>query len=124
MDTIIVTIITVFGGGILKLLSDWITNTQKNQKELMNQILNRMDNMELNQEELKEIGADNRYGTKNILRYQLRQEMKAAIDRSYETADNFEETTNLYQTYIRLGGNGVISELYEVYKKLPIKGER
>ncbi len=122
MEAIVVTAITVFGGGILKLLSDYIMNTQKNQKELMNQVLNRMDTMELNQEELKEIGADNRHGTKNILRYRLRQEMKTAIDRGYEVADNFEETTNLYQAYTKLGGNGVISELYEVYKQIPIKG--
>ena len=123
MEAIIVTAITVLGGGIIKVLSDYINSAQKNQKELTEQLLNRMDTMELNQEELKSIGSDNRDGAKNILRYSVRQEMKSALERGYETSDNYEETANLFQSYARLGGNGVIHDMYEMYKKLPIKGD-
>nr|DAN45566.1 MAG TPA: hypothetical protein [Caudoviricetes sp.] len=102
----------------LKVIWDMFQNT-RNISAQLSQVIARMDKLEENQRELKEVGKANRRGNRNLTRYRIRQEMLKAIKRGYETYDNFEEVANLMEGYHADGGNGVLDALYEEYVKLP-----
>lgn len=60
-------------------------------------------------------------GTKALLRYRLRIEMKTAMDKGYTTETEYADIREMFNAYKDLGGNGVISHLYEDYHELPMR---
>ncbi len=60
-------------------------------------------------------------GTRAIIRYRLLQELPRYIRIGYISIQDKEDITLLYESYKNLGGNSVVSDLYEKVRQLPIK---
>lgn len=114
-------------GGIVSIITAQITTQSKKNAELITSKL-----LEINSEiaelkkdvsEVKEIGGENRDGIRNTQRYRLFKEMTRDIKLCYTTLSRSTEISKLYHSYEKLGGNGEIHDLYEIYKKLPVKKE-
>lgn len=112
-------------GGIVSIITAQITTQSKKNAELITSKL-----LEINVEiaelkkdvsEVKEIGGENRDGIRNTQRYRLFKEMTRDITLCYTTLNRSTEISKLYHSYGKLGGNGEIHDLYEIYKKLPVK---
>jgi hypothetical protein len=80
---------------------------------------------------VEEIGKDNNKnlsligkGLQRLQRFRLQENLKKAISRGWTTQHEIEELTRLYESYIELGGNGVIKILFEKFLKLEIVEER
>ena len=71
--------------------------------------------------QVKEIGLDNRSGIQRTQRYRLQEDMEQAIRDGYITPSKLREIGKLYESYTNLGGNGEIKDLHEVIVRLPIK---
>lgn len=116
-DTLIIAVIT----GLVAPISTLLLNYALKKRE---------DKLKLNSEEvlknLKELGSSQQNfndGLRAILRYRLIKDMSISLSRKYTTLKELQEICNLYENYIRLGGNSVVCSLYEDFMKLEIKGE-
>lgn len=71
----------------------------------------------------KELTSSNTVGIRNIHRYRLQHDIQRAIVRGYTTVIEFSELSHLYESYVSLGGNGVITALYDRFKELEVRKE-
>lgn len=74
-------------------------------------------------DEIHAIALKNQSGNKNLHRYLLQTELKIALSKGYVTGDKLDEISNLYESYVALGGNGPIKALYEKFLQLPLEKE-
>lgn len=118
-------VLIAFVGGIVSIITAQITTQSKKNAELITSKL-----LEINEEiaelkkdvsDVKAIGGENRDGIRNTQRYRLFKEMTRDIKLGYTTLSRSTEISKLYHSYEKLGGNGEIHDLNEVYKKLPVK---
>ncbi|MCW6681621.1 hypothetical protein NHG29_01910 [Aerococcaceae bacterium NML160702] len=111
-----IAVITVIGGGLLKVGGGKILEIAMNIKK----------DFELIKEELmaiKTIALENRGGIRNTQRYRLQYDMQKALILGYTTTQQLNEVSILYESYHVLGGNGAIEALYQKFIELPIKEE-
>lgn len=73
---------------------------------------------------IEKTGEATAAGTRAILRYRLIKDMKTSLLDGYTTVEKLTEISNLYDSYIKLGGNSIVCTLYEDYKKLPLRKEK
>lgn len=64
---------------------------------------------------------DNSDGTLALLRYRLKEEITAALERGYTTLAEYEVITEMYRAYKNLGGNHTVEHMFEDYHELPMK---
>lgn len=74
-------------------------------------------------DEIHAIALKNQSGNKNLHRYLLQTELKIALQKGSTTSDKLDEVSNLYESYVALGGNGPIKALYEKFLQLPLDKE-
>ena len=85
------------------------------------------------QEEIEEL-RKNIVETKNIekthmgliissYKFRLVQLCKAYIKQGYMTQDQYDQLSEFYRVYSRLGGNGQAKEYYDLAQELPIRSE-
>ncbi|MBS4769671.1 hypothetical protein KG090_00650 [Carnobacteriaceae bacterium zg-ZUI240] len=79
--------------------------------------------MKSDTEKTREVALDNRNGLKHTQRYRLQKDVSEAVERGYTTIHEVQELTALYDSYHRLGGNGVIDTLFSKFQELTIKKE-
>ena len=115
-------------GGIVSIITAQIT-TQSNKNAEM--IASKLDDLNKDIVELKKdvsdvkvIGGENRAGIRQTQRYRLFKEMTRDIKLGYTTLSRLNEISKLYHSYEKLGGNGEIHDLYEIYIKLPVRPEK
>ncbi|WP_314046381.1 hypothetical protein [uncultured Granulicatella sp.] len=129
-------VVIAFLGGIVSIITAQITAQSKRNAEIIaNKIsdLNKditefkkyvsADISELKKDvsDVKEIGGKNRDGIRQTQRYRLYKEMTRDIKAEQTTLSRSNEISKLYHSYEVLGGNGEIHDLYEIYKKLPVR---
>lgn len=56
-------------------------------------------------------------------RRNLYRDLKAAIERGYTTLEERRELALLFEGYEKLGGNGEIATMYQIYVDLEVKGD-
>lgn len=113
----------VAAGGFVKIVFDYRTTT-KNTNSVLENIQNKLVNIESDTQETKQIALLNRDGIKHSHRYKLHQEIAEAVRRGYTTIQEVEEVTALYHSYHELGGNGIIDTLFCKFKNLEIRGDK
>lgn len=118
-DAVLITLIGAVGT-LIKVVLDYKVIT-KQSSDILNQVVIQMKELKDSQETLTKIGQDNREGNQNMIRHEIRKEMNIALERGYEYIEHFSEVLHLYNTYKKLGGNGVIDRLFKKYEKLPLK---
>ena len=69
----------------------------------------------------KEKKADNK-GTMLLLRVQLIEYHEKWMKRGYNTRHGYTNFVEMYEVYHELGGNGMVEQLYQEIKELPIRG--
>lgn len=72
---------------------------------------------------LKESNLATKEAVKSLLHNAIYTECNTYINRGYIYSDEFKNLHYLYSSYIALGGNGAIIELFEKVKDLDWKGE-
>ena len=73
--------------------------------------------------EIKEQVEITKDGTLAITRYRLLKEMTRILDRGTIGVHELKELSLLYESYKNLGGNSVVTELFERCQDLPLKKE-
>ena len=63
-------------------------------------------------------------GTLEITKFRLLQEMKVVLNQNFITVNKLKEISDLYGSYVNLGGNSAVSDLFEKCQNLPIKEEK
>ena len=110
-DTLILGLSTGVAMPLLTFVVKWFN--EKDQKNL-NEINNTL-------KEIKDLAQKTAEGTRKITRHRLIKDMNMIINRGWMNTIEFEEITILYRSYKDLGGNGTVTEIYEMLKKLPVK---
>lgn len=72
---------------------------------------------------IEKTALENRDANKYITRYRLQHDIRLAIYRGYTTLEDRQEFSKLYSSYVSLGGNGEIKDLWKIYTKLEIREE-
>ena len=105
-------------------------NTKEAEKQI-NVLTDKICDLEKSVNSVEEIGKDNNKnlsligkGLQRLQRFRLQENLKKAISRGWTTQHEIEELTRLYESYIELGGNGVIKILFEKFLKLEIMEEK
>lgn len=105
-------------------------NTKETEKQI-NVLSDKIGGLEKSVGEINEIGRENRYnlsligkGLQRLQRFRLQENLKKAIRRGWTTQHEIEELSRLYESYVELGGNGVIKILFEKFLKLEISEEK
>lgn len=123
-DAVMIAII----GGIVSIVTAKITAENKeNAERIMEQlkdINDRVNKVQCEVIQVKDIGLDNRSGIQRTQRYRLQEDMEQAIKDGYITPSKLREIGKLYESYTNLGGNGEIKDLHEVVVRLPIKQKK
>ena len=121
-------VVIAFVGGIVSIITAQITTQSKKNAEMITSKLSDInkDITELKQDvsDVKAIGKENRDGIRQTQRYRLFKEMTRDIKLGYTTLSRLNEISKLYHSYEKLGGNGEIHDLYEIYIKLPVRPEK
>lgn len=121
-------VVIAFLGGIVSIITAQITTQSKKNAEIITNKLSDLnkDITELKKDvsDVKEIGKENRDGIRQTQRYRLFKEMTRDIKLGYTTLSRLNEISKLYHSYEKLGGNGEIHDLYEIYIKLPVRPEK
>lgn len=114
-----------FVGGVVSVITAKITTQSKKHAEMIaEKITNLSDDVtevKKNVSVVMEIGKENRDGIRQTQRYRLFKEMTRDIKLGYTTLSRLNEISRLFHSYVKLGGNGEIKDLYQIYIKLPIK---
>ena len=115
-------------GGIVSIITAQITTQSNKNAEMITSKLDDLnkDIVELKKDvsDVKVIGGENRAGIRQTQRYRLFKEMTRDIKLGYTTLSRLNEISKLYHSYEKLGGNGEIHDLYEIYIKLPVRPEK
>ena len=77
--------------------------------------------------DVKEIKVEvqkTKVGTLEITKFRLLQEMKVVLNQNFITVNKLKEISDLYGSYVNLGGNSAVSDLFEKCQNLPIKEEK
>ena len=105
-------------------------NTKETEKQI-NVLAEKISDLEKSVGEVTEIGRDNRTnlslirkGLQRLQRFRLQENLKKAIRRGRTNQHEIEELTRLYESYVKLGGNGAIKILFEKFLELEIVEER
>ncbi|MCW6662948.1 hypothetical protein NHG29_01535 [Aerococcaceae bacterium NML160702] len=130
---VLVASITIFGGGIMTLLGtivkvildNRIANNDFKQKSLdkFDEIASKIDDIDERTVRIERTALENRDGIKKSQRKDLFGALQRAIYRGYTTIQERTELRSLYDSYVGLGGNGPIKDLFNEYLELPIKEE-
>lgn len=125
--------ITIFGGGIMTLLGtivkvildNRVSNNDFRQKSLekFDLITSKIEDIDERTVRIERTALENRDGIKKSQRKDLFNELQNAIYRGYTTIQERTELRSLYDSYVGLGGNGPIKDLFNEYLELPIKEE-
>lgn len=118
-------VLIAFVGGVVSVITAKITTQSKKHAEMIaEKITNLRDDVtevKKNVTVVMEIGKENRDGIRQTQRYRLFKEMTRDIKLGYTTLSRLNEISRLFHSYVKLGGNGEIKDLYNIYIKLPIK---
>ena len=118
-------VLIAFVGGVVSVITAKITTQSKKHAEMIaEKITNLSDDVtevKKNVSVVMEIGKENRDGIRQTQRYRLFKEMTRDIKLGYTTLSRLNEISRLFHSYVKVGGNGVIKDLYHIYIKLPIK---
>ena len=82
------------------------------------------ENLEKIANDVKEIKVEvqkTKDGTLEITKFRLLQEMKVVLNQNFITVNKLKEISDLYGSYVNLGGNSAVSDLFEKCQNLPIK---
>lgn len=110
-DSVMIAIITALvAPAVLVVLKYWLEKGNK-----------RLDNIISSIETLGSKLDDVSGGTRAVLRYRLIKDLGQALSRGYTDLKEFQELTNLYESYKTLGGNSVVDGMYERYCILEVK---
>ena len=114
-------------GGIVSIITAQITTQSNKNAEMiaskLSEINKEITELKKDVSDVKEIGGKNRDGIRQTQRYRLYKEMTRDIKAEQTTLSRSNEISKLYHSYEVLGGNGEIHDLYEIYKKLPVRPE-
>ena len=103
-------------GGIVSIVTAKITAENKeNAEKIMERlkdINDRVNKVQCEVIQVKDIGLDNRSGIQRTQRYRLQEDMEQAIKDGYITPSKLREIGKLYESYTNLGGNGQIKNLH------------
>lgn len=115
-------------GGIVSIITAQITTQSNKNAEMiaskLSDINKEITELKKDVSDVKEIGGENRAGIRQTQRYRLFKEMTRDIKLGYTTLSRLNEISKLYHSYEMLGGNGEIHDLYEIYRKLPVRPEK
>lgn len=119
MSTTTITLATVLITAVIGPLSGmivkyWVDKKQKNLMDINETLRGIQDSL-----------TNHSNATRNIIRIKLVNTMNFAMKRGFTTTVEFQEITNLYDSYKKLNGNSVVDRIFLDYSKLPInnKGE-
>ena len=114
-DTLIIGLFSALGTGIaVPLITKWLEFKLK--KDNMN-----MEEIKASLTEIQKTVKPTAEGTRSIIRYRLLQELPKHIKNGYISLAEKEDLTFLYESYKNLGGNSIVSDLFEEMRHLPIK---
>ena len=85
------------------------------------------ENLEKILNDVKEIKVEvqkTKHGTLEITKFRLLQEMKVVLNQNFITVNKLKEISDLYGSYVNLGGNSAVSDLFEKCQNLPIKEDK
>lgn len=120
-------VVIAFVGGIVSIITAQITTQSNKNAEMiaskLSDINKEITELKKDVSDVKEIGGENRAGIRQTQRYRLFKEMTRDIKLGYTTLNRLNEISKLYHSYEMLGGNGEIHDLYEIYRKLPVRPE-
>lgn len=115
-------------GGVVSVITAKITTQSKKNAEMISEKITNLNGdvseVKKNVSVVMEIGKENRDGIRQTQRYRLFKEMTRDIKLGYTTLSRLNEISKLYHSYEKLGGNGEIHDLYEIYRKLPVRPEK
>ena len=90
-------------------------------KHYLEQGNDNLKNINTTLKELKILVQKAADGTRTITKYKLLKDMNELIERGYITLKELRDITALYHSYKDLEGNGVVTEVFERFKDLPIE---
>lgn len=106
------------------------TKTSKEADQKLRDLSDKIDDLEKSVLNVEGIGEDNQRnltiigkGLQRLQRFRLQENLKNALKQGYTNQHEIEELSRLYESYIELGGNGVIKVLFERFLDLEIKEE-
>lgn len=104
-------------------------NTKETEKKI-GTLSDKIEDLEKSTLEVAKIGKENKdnltligKGLQRLQRFRLQENLKKAIKRGETNQHEIEELSKLYESYIELGGNGVVKVLFEKFLELEIKEE-
>ncbi len=119
-------VIAVIGGVVSVITARISTQSKKNADDILNRLSDmseQIHDVKMDVQRVGSIGNDNREGIRTTARFRLYDTMTRAIERGWTTVDEAREIGKLYQAYVKLGGNGEIHDLHEIFLRLPIKSK-
>lgn len=113
-------------GGVVSIVTTRITTqSKKNAEDILNRLSDmseQIQDVRMDVQRVEIIGNDNRDGIRTTARFRLYDTMTRAIERGWTTVEEHREISKLYKdAYVKLGGNGEIHALYEIFERLPIR---
>ena len=107
------------------------TKTTKEADKRLEGLSNKIDTLEKSVSNVEEIGKDNNKnltiigkGLQRLQRFRLQENLKNALKRGHTNQHEIEELSKLYESYVALGGKGVIKVLFERFLELEIKEDK
>lgn len=109
-DSVLIAIIGLATSVITMVLKHYLEKGNNNLKDINNAL-----------NEIKGLAQKTADGTRTITKYRLLKDMNELIERGYVTLKEVRDITALYHSYKALEGNGVVTEMFERFKSLPIE---
>lgn len=114
-------------GGVVSVITTQISaQSKKNAENILNRLSDmseQIQDVRMDVQKVENIGNDNREGIRTTARFRLYDTMSRAIERGWTTVEEAREIGKLYKAYVKLGGNGEIHDLHEIFLRLPIKSK-
>ena len=109
-DSVLIAIIGFVASAITRIIKHYLEKGNNNLKDIINSL-----------NEIKILVQKTADGTRTITKYRLLKDMNELIERGYITLKELRDITALYHSYKDLEGNGVVTEVFERFKDLPIE---
>ena len=114
-------VLQLFTVAIIPLTKIWFDNSNKQMVKQFESLNKEVKSTQDKVDEVTQIGLQNRRSNKSIISYRLHREFSEAIERGYTTSEDLSELSELYKSYVEIGGNGKIEALFNRFESLPIK---